>query len=410
MRIPLLSCVAAIALAPDAYAGDVLLHVGDSAAATDALGRALPDREVGTFELHTASEWLNDKPVTLTAGALEQCPGAPVAPAVVTDALTKASAAIDDLDFSGAKPFLETAHAGLGCLDAPIDFTVAARVEYLRGVVDHFGGDLAGARAAYLLALTLDPATSWDPAFPPSARTEFDDAKKVSPTNRTSLAVIPRNLPIRIDGRTVTLNGGKVDVLEGSHIVQVGTDHPLTLRITFVGSGAGSLLVPAEVPADASNWAGDPELGSDLARLAAVYAPGVNVYAVSGSDLYAGGPLGFNRVIPPDVGKPPPIGLILVGTGGGLFTAGAVVAGIGLSTGNSEIRNGTDAASYEDWQAAGVKYQQDRKLLGMGRWMALGGVVLAGAGGAFIAVDNAVVMPEFLGDGGGIMISWGGAR
>lgn len=392
-----------------AEAGDLVLHAGDPAAASAALGVVYPNADSESYDLRTVSEWLAGKPITLTAGTFEVCAKAPARP--WKDALAAAQKPIDeDLDFSAAKPLLDEARAAMVCSTEPLDAPAAAKVEYLRGVAAHFAKDGPTAQAAFVSALTIDPNLAWDPSFPPSARTRFDDARKDVPATKTSLAVIPRTALVRIDGRTVEPVAGKVEVADGTHIVQIGEQNPVTLRVTFAGVGAASLAVPAAVPAEATAWVADPVLSGDLARLASLYTPGVPLLVIAGADVYTGGnnSLTFSRGVPPEK-KAGVAAFALLGSGGALFVSGAVVSVAALGIGNAAIDDGDAAATYDDWVVAESKYKGARGLLLTGWGITAAGVALAGVGGALFASDT-TVGPMFLPGGGGLVVRVGGAR
>ncbi len=393
-----------------AEAGDLVLHAGDPSVASAALATVYPDRDSGTYDLRTVSEWLAGKPITLTAGTFDVCAKAPARP--WKDALAAAIKPIDDdLDFATAKPLLDEARAAMVCDTGPLDTAAAAKVEYLRGVAAHFAKDGDASVAAFGRALMIDPALPWDASYPPSARARFEEAKKGLPSTKTSLAILPRTAMVRVDGRLVELVDGKIEVLDGTHVLQVGDQNPVTLRVTFAGVGAASLAVPAAVPADATQWASDPILVADLARFASLYTPGIPVLVVAGTDVYSGGnnALTFMRVAPPEKKAGSVVAVSLLGAGGALFVGGAAVSLAALGIGNSAIDEGDSAVTYDDWTAAETKYKGARGLLFTGWGVSAAGVALAGVGGALFASET-TVGPMILPGGGGLVLHVGGAR
>lgn len=401
-------------LETQAFAGDLVVYSGDSATATATLAETLPVTAERTYDLAALDTWLAGKPTTLTAGKLVQCSGAKTTSAAVAELVKTAQVSVDDLDFASALSPLQTAHNSLVCLSDAADPAAVARLEYLLGVAYHFGGDGGKARESFNAALAADPNYGWDNGFPPSARTEFDKAKEsLATAKKVTLAVLPRDAAVRVDGKDVVLTNGKVDLVAGTHLVQVGKLGPTTVQVVLDDSGAASLIVPAQIRAEATAWAADPVLGGDLARVFAVFLPGKPVSVITGPDVYTGGngALTWTRVTPIEVKHGAPVGAILTGTGGGVFLGGAVLATIGWTSAQSAIRDGeADGVTTAEWQAAGESYDRARPQFEAGKYVAIGGLALAAIGGALLSTESASVGPIWLGDGAGIAVRIGGIR
>lgn len=409
VRIPALLLLWA-ASARHAGAAELALYSGDPATATASLASVFPDHAPDAFDLRPIDAWLAAQPVTLTAGTFQVCPAAPARG--WKDSVAAAMAPLDDMDYEIARPHLEEAHNAVLCAAEPVNGDEVARMEYLRGVVAQFEGDPTAAASAFRAALDVQRDMAWDPAFPPSARVPFDDAQKALPTSTTSVAVVPRNAPVWLDGRPLDPGAGPHAVPDGTHLLQVGADKPISLRVAFDRNGAASLAVPAAVPANATSWAADPALSTDLARLIALYAPGQPVLVVDGSAVYRGGngALGLTPVAPPPKKSSFNLGMGLAAGGGAVTVGGVAVAVAGLVAGNAAVNDGNGAATWEDYQSASDRYGKARGLVTVGWGAAAAGAAIAAAGGALYVHDSVSIAPQLAPRGAGLALTVGGVR
>jgi hypothetical protein len=393
------------AIAAPAIAANVAVYAGDPTTVADRLEAATGQPASG-YKIVSFSEAVKGDPVTLTAGKVEGCTGAPAKVSDVSDALLKAEAYVSDLDLGPElADVLAKGDAALLCVNEAVDPGTIARLEFLRGVALHFDGKSDEARAAFHTALVAKPDLPWDDNFPPSVRAEYDEAKgEIGNAGHVQLAVIPRNVPITIDGKPTPPVNGRLDLPEGVHLLQVGT---MGLRVTLQKGSNATLIVPALVGDDALGWASDPVLGIDLARLLGFTVESGATYTVlTSTNVYqSAGAETWRDITPVAKGGTPSIGLILMPVGGGVFVVGGVLAVTGLTGGNAALHDASAAGvQYDEWQAAQSRYTGAKTRIVVGDVLMGVGLAVAGGGVAMQFLDAGPVSPMWLPGGGGLRL------
>jgi hypothetical protein len=391
-----------------ALAADVAVYSGDPSGVPARIEEAT-GKPASELQIVSLAELVKGRPPVLTAGKITACTSTATDMAAVTSWLQKAEMLAGEMEFGAAHDATAAAMDAVQCLDAPIDRPQVARLAFLEGVMQHFGGDMDASRHAFQLAWTLDPALAWDPQFPPSAMANFTAAKDdVTKATKVVIAVVPHaGLPIVVDGAPVQTADGKIEVGMGPHIFQIGK---ATLMID--AAAPASLVVPSALPEDATKWASDPARGADLARLLDTIDATNNVYVVTNDAVWLnqGSSTSWKQLGADTTKKEPPLGLYLIGSGGAVFVGGAAITAVGLSQGNGAVADASaPGVRYEDWEAAQTRYQSAKTLTTVGKVVALTGLVTAGSGVSLLQ-GQARIAPLFLADGGGLALSIGEVR
>lgn len=268
-----------------ARAADTRLIVsGDPAAAVARLSGAIgvPADQIKAVPLSDALP--GGLEAVVGPGRLEACS----APATTTDDLRVAVEAAErhlayvELDQAAIR--LDAAARLLECLSEPLDPRLAARISFLRGIVDHSRGDATAEEADFRQAFAYQPDLKWDDNYPPDAITLFDLAATPSAAPG-HLVVVPSPSALFIDGIGATAAG--LAVPAGVHVVQYG--EPLTSRRVFVDPGGAVALIRLQsVPTDAVKaWSADPSLHEDLGIvLSAAFGTGAVVYIDDGASTW----------------------------------------------------------------------------------------------------------------------------
>ncbi|MEN9785276.1 MAG: hypothetical protein RLZZ299_540 [Pseudomonadota bacterium] len=283
--------LALISLLAAAHAADPVVHAGADSAAVLARVAATAGVPVTELRAVTLPELVQGRaPVLLGGGKLTPCTAAASNRAAIEASLDIAKGAILYMEYGSARAALDAAIRGLGCLQEPVEPSLAARAWYLLGIVAHASSDQATSRAAFRQARLFQPDMTWDPNYPPAAQVTFDAvAAEMRAVSLVSLAVVPEppEGAVRIDGRPVKVVGGTVAVSPGAHHVQVGAGSLVTVNIEVDANAPATLLLPQFVTQDALRWAGD---GDRRAALTAILSGSLgntgSVFVVSGDVLW----------------------------------------------------------------------------------------------------------------------------
>lgn len=137
---------------------------------------------------------------------------------------------------------LDLARLDLECLGEPVDPSLAAQLFYLRGFLAWRTGNSSQAEAAFYRALLFSPSVTWDaelggPRPPPAFA---NAAARAQSFDAAWLRVVPDPAPgfsLRVDGKPLEPEGGRVTLKPGVHLVQVVAD----------GLVAQPIMVPLDV-------------------------------------------------------------------------------------------------------------------------------------------------------------------
>jgi hypothetical protein len=380
-----------------ALAADAVVHDGTDATGT--LTRVAEQAGVASATLRAVSltELVSGRPAAWQGGgALRPCTGPPTTNAVVKRSLDLAAGAVAYMEFGSARAALDTAVADVACLSEPVDTTLAARAWFLTGIVTDAAGDAAGSRAAFLQAHAFQPGLPWDENFAPAARPAFDAAageQKAAATVNVALMPPAPAVPLRVDGRVVAPQDGRLPIPAGAHLLQIGDAPVTTYRLDVASSAPGTLVLTPLLDASALSWAGEGERRGALAgMLQGALGTDGNAYVVTDTvlwrlrlsnaawDVVGAGATPKSAKATKAPAGPFPTGRVLAGSGVALVLAGGAFAGVNYSTAMDVYGEIADAGTTDElataYQKAGGRYQA--------------GLVVTGAGAALVATGFAV--------------------
>lgn len=385
------------------WAAEPAWYSGDAAEAEELLGSLQIEAELRPLQalLPTGSPQAQDALVL-------RCTGEPLPRYVLEERLAAGESALAYVDYERAEAELRLADEALSCASEPIDASLAARVQFLRGVAAVGRGDMPGARAWFERTHTLLPGAVWDRSFPAALGQElFEEAGlAVAARERVSLLVLPepRDIALTLDGRRVYEAGRVMDLPPGRHhVYSQGSSFELDLS----GSTEPVLIIPSGLEDLGAGWMEDEDSCRSLDLLLASQASEQDlVFVAEGSawrrvdgewtDL-TGWEGETCRDLNPDtvelVGlrlpeQGPPRAMVL---GGGV----ALVGGLGLAAGGYAIAwNATrDLETWEDYEAAVPRHAVGSTMLYTGEIVAgIGAVSIAGG----LVADRVAVGPGSL--------------
>jgi hypothetical protein len=321
-----------------------------------------------------------DTPYLVGTTPLSPCTGAPRRNADVLRLISEAEELRIAMRTDESWARLAEGRSAWACLAEPADATLGARLHFLVGIALLGQGDEQGAADAFRIALRSDPALEWDPDFAPEGRPAFEAVRAEPAAPTVSIRVVPPDSPVglRVDGRTLALQGGVGEVARGTHLIQ--TQDGVSLWAEFHADAW--LVLPTAVDEGLLDQAREPAGRLALQGVAA----GAGVQALylpttGGTWALSQGDWTRHRV---------PLARRL---GGPALVAGGAVAVTGLTwmlvEGQrataiaEEVDTGTSSAAYADIQA---RHDGARERWTAAAGLGVGGAVLAAAGGVMIGV------------------------
>jgi hypothetical protein len=263
--------------APVAHATPVLHDAGEGPRASEAVKKA-----GGSTDTAVDADALRAKgPKVLGEARLRPCVQTPATNLDVDTEYNRAAGAWAHLDEALAIDALDLAVAKLGCLAEPVETALAARVFFLRGVVEAARDRETPAREEFRTALDFDPALAWDDRYAPTGRDWFEAERTNVPD--VDLRVAPRGeTGPWVDGHAIT--AGHAAVSPGLHLVQhlIGTR---TLTAWAVVGGTAMIVHPGAYPEHPLRLIADPARHDDLCDLLRVSFPSGELWLSSGGWL-----------------------------------------------------------------------------------------------------------------------------
>ena len=189
------------------------------------------------------------EPVYTVGLELTGCEDRPVTREAVSEGLTRARQAVDELDYTAARLLLAGAGDVLPCLTDPVDRSDLYDIWFLAGLMAYYEQDETGAEAAFVRAAGVDATRPWNTAYAPDAKGLFLAALQkalgeTGPTIRLTDDLIGR---VQLDGSA--LEAG-VRPTAGTHLVQLtspdGRVTSFELDLPASGSGAVGWLMGPE--------------------------------------------------------------------------------------------------------------------------------------------------------------------
>jgi len=183
--------------------------------------------------------------VKASTARLEPCTAEPTTATDIEAALAKAEEMITGLEYGGALTELDLLAASLCASTEPIRQEVTHRIPYLQGLIHFYDGDEDQARDAFRRAGEMASDLEWDTSYSPEPQQLFllgvGDAVQVSPS-RSLFPQEGRPDQVFVDGHEVEPDITELAVRGQRHLVQLGpTDGPLTGVLL-------SIDTPGEIP------------------------------------------------------------------------------------------------------------------------------------------------------------------
>jgi hypothetical protein len=272
-----------------------------------------------------------------------RCEDDPTTPTEYRDALGAIDRSLDEVLLDDADRWLAEAARRRPCLVETIGRSDLASEPFMAGILAFYRGDLTATRAAFRLALAVDPELAWDPDYPPTAQQEFASALMEvlrSPPVAVELRLSADRI-ISIDGEIVEGAADRVELRPGKHLLQSsrtdGETTSIDLRVesgqtltVFDHSVLGGAIEDGPLTLLLAGKARDA--GASAGYLVSLGAgPRIWRVATDGSALEEiESPVG--TVTPPDVtttrARVHPLGPVLTAIGAALAVGGGVLAGV----------------------------------------------------------------------------------
>jgi hypothetical protein len=211
---------------------------------------------------------LREKPSAAGDAVLRRCTRQPVTPSAVAANVARAEAAWAQDSQSAARDQLDLAIAELGCLNAPVDRTVAARAFLLRAAISLTVEDETTARSELRTALGFKQDVVWTAGYPVIGAAMLEE-ERTAPSIEISTA--PHKAPSGpwIDGEALSRPVQRAD---GLHLVQYSGATGIESGWLAVG-GPATVVVPTNFRRPILNRMAEPAIQADLAALMSATLP-----------------------------------------------------------------------------------------------------------------------------------------
>ena len=445
---------ALLAGAGTARAGTPVLHTGPWADAVARKAASLTGLAPDEMDPLTIADLAGSRTLVVWPGSLEACAGESTRTADVTDAADRAVGHLNYGRYTEARDTLTLAAGSLGCLTEIAAPDSTSRVFYLHGIVHTLEENPADAQRAFAQALVIHPTLTWDDSYPPEFGQSLFEAAAAALAQEAPAQVMvsPRSSAqqVRIDGQPLKLDAPSIEVAPGRHLVQVGGSSLDSYWLQVASGDSSNVLLRGEYPDSATGWVRKPDRAPDLsALLAHRFGPGTQVFVLPGDgSAWQGnaGEGGFVQVVAstkehvkehhdkihgrsePETGPPvtlsekpfrlrkDPHDYTDSRKVGGVPTAQALTwGGVAVAAGGGAWALQTWTSARECWDgdqydpsACGEEnesaYEEKRARLPVAAGVAVGGVVLAGAGWA-LGGQRTRVSVEPWGNGRGVALT-----
>lgn len=376
-----------LALIAAAAATETLVHAEGAFAEATAHLQRIGGGDTGEVRVVTLAQLVAGSAPAAVAGArLVPCVGGPRTALDLEHHAVRAGRAMAYMEQAEAVRELDAAVAALPCLDTLVPSPLGARIYFLRGVLAFDMGDRAAAKASFERARGFSPDLAWDPDLPPDARDLFEDAEAPPAGLWLHLVPAPPAGEVWVDGRPVALEGGRVALGAGRHVVQIDGGGVSTFAIEVSGTD-GALVRPAAVPPDALVWVEDPARRPALTSVfEAALEPEATVYVAGAGRLWRvhAGRDDWEELNVPEkrgVGRTERIvGASLLGVGGAALIGGSLLAGTGYAEASDAAGAAGDAATRQAYADAESRHHAAVSRLHAGEALGVGGVALVAVG------------------------------
>jgi len=179
-------------------------------------------------------------PIYALGVAISGCDERAVTGAEVSEALTRARQAVDELDYTTARLLLAGAAGVLPCLSEPVDAGDLYDIWFLAGLMAFYEQDTPAAEQAFKRAAGVDASRPWNPAYAPDAKGLFLEALQKAIAETGPALQLGDDLAgrLRLDG--ASLQSGARPIA-GTHLLQlVGDDGVTSYEIDLPHAGPGA--------------------------------------------------------------------------------------------------------------------------------------------------------------------------
>jgi hypothetical protein len=239
---------------------------------------------VGNVKAILLSSFLRGQSVSATGDAsLKTCKGSPSTMKNVKEAIDRSRGAIDLLEDNKAMAYLTTAVGGIGCLGEALNGEQASELYFLKGFLEHAGGDEEAAKASFQLVHQMQSGLGWDNYFSPEAEPLFNEAAAdVSAAEMVTVNIIPTPDAgsVWLNGNPATVVGSQVQVPVGHHILQFVADKVTTYELDLNAAGEVGLLIPGLLASSTMDWVASEELSKNYSAVfSSAFDEGMVLYA-----------------------------------------------------------------------------------------------------------------------------------
>lgn len=375
LRVALQATLIGFAAAPQGAAASTLVYDGP-----DSTARAL-EGELDAPPAATALAWSdlrNAAPALRSGAEVAHCAETPLGEEHFADVAVAAEGALAYLEHDEARRLLTSFRHDEPCGAATISPATRARLYWLHALLEQREGNDDAIVAAIEVALTADPASTWDPAWGTTPPQLADAERRLTArVGTTQLTFLP------------TTSMPPMPLPPGEHLLSVAD---VGMRVVIEDESADQLVIPQRFPEDGLSWAFDDARRAELSLLlAGVLGEGEAVHIVHG-DRVAVGTAGRTDWSEPLASRTPPLPatpdpsprtwpadlVAVLGLAGTI--GGSVATGIASGRARRAADDMTGATSTNAFTEAEQRYQDSAASLRTWRWVAGGSSVTAVAG------------------------------
>lgn len=152
------------------------------------------------------------------------CPGSPVTVDPFRAGLDAALSQVLNMELDEARETLQRLDALLPCLSGVLPREELARISFLEGVGLAYFGHSTEARSSFRRALVVSPTLAWEPRFPPATQAIFKEAVEEALAAATATVdvepLVGATGTLWLDGDPCPPGGGRLTLAEGRHLFQ----------------------------------------------------------------------------------------------------------------------------------------------------------------------------------------------
>jgi hypothetical protein len=214
------------------------------------------------FQLMTIEDAFSNRDPVLTGTANHRtCSSPRGGTQKLLDAISNVEQSLMYMEIEKAAKAYEEGQIAITCLNEPLPYNEAARLNFLAGIAAMQAGDKIEAFDAFRAAWILNPQIEWDSNYPSQAERVFklsiNDAKATEKVSLSLTVPAPEN-GFWWNGRPVPHGTDQLMVDTGEQIVQWSLGEKVsTYRFTVAEGLAPIVAIPATVPTNFPSWVAD---------------------------------------------------------------------------------------------------------------------------------------------------------